>query len=173
MKTVTVKLGGKEYSIAQKPMGQMVKWRKRLGESRTMLIFQTLDHVVAQFTSIAQDAQEGGVANVDLGQALGLTRILPAIVEGLLNSIDEVWALVFEYAPDIAKDREWLEENAYDEEGIEAFRSILSLAFPISALWAMVSGRRAPATNTNSPTRNGATGLSPSGPVRKNVKTSS
>lgn len=168
-----VTLGGREYTIKQKPMGTTAKWRRKLSESQVLLIFQSLDRVVAQFTAIATDVEKDGLAGIDIAQALGLTRILPVVVNGLLGSIDEVWELLFEYATPLADDREWLEENAYDEEGVKAFLVVLGLCFPISALWETVSGRKVQQTNTNSPTRNGTSGLPASGPVRKSAKTSS
>lgn len=172
MRSETVKLGGREYTIEQKPMGATARWRETLRNSRVLLIFQSLDNVITQFTNIAQSMGDGGWQNVDAAEAFGLARILPVVMDGLTNSIDEVWAMVFEYAPNIAHDREWLEENAYDEEGVSAFLTVLALCFPITALWDQVSGRKASVIRTNSPTRNGASGLPASGPARKKAKTS-
>lgn len=172
MKSTTVTLGGREYTIEQKPMGATARWREKLRNGRVLLIFQSLDHLIAQFNTVSKDVADGGLANIDVADAFGLAHILPVAMDALTNSIDEVWELVFEYADTVAADREWLEENAYDEDGVAAFLVVLGQCYPITVLWEKVSGRKAPVTPTNSPTRNGAIGLPASGPKRKTVKTS-
>jgi hypothetical protein len=168
-KNTTVTIGGREYTLNEKLHKQAsARWREKLRTSSTVLMFSTLDQIGDAIAAL----RDGGVSNLDVGIAEGLTRILPSIANALLNCIDEVWELVYAYSSDIAADREYHDEHAYDDEAITAFGEILKLSFPIMALLGLVSGRKAPGTAQNSPTANGATGLSPLGPKRKIAKTS-
>ena len=76
--------------------------------------------------------------------------MLPAVVQGLVGSVDEIAELLFVYDGKLAAERKWIEANAYDEEAVAAFIEVLKLTYPITALWGMVSGSRAQQTSTSS-----------------------
>ena len=172
-KQVSVRLGGREYTIKEKPMGTNGAWRKKLRATSVMRVLESLDGFVVDLMDVFASIPEGGkLSDIDVGKALGVARILPTVVNSLAGSIDEVIDLLFEYEPKLKSDRKWLEANAYDEEVVTAFLEVLKLTFPIMALWGLVSGSRAQQTPTNSVSANGTSGLPPSGP-RKKVSTSS
>lgn len=151
-KTAKVELGGREYILSEKVMGVTQKWREHLRRSSVMLIFQSLDDAVGAVLG----AVEGGIENIKAEQVIPIARILPMIVNGLSNSIDDILELLFDYSPELADDKEWLLENAYDSEAIEAFIVVLKLNFPIGALWSLIRGPRVQAISTNLPSANGA-----------------
>lgn len=149
-----VTLGGREYVVSEKYSGITELWRKRLRESSVYTTFQSLDDVIALVFQIADE----GFGNLDGARVGILARILPAIVDSLANSMDEIKALVFDYSPEIAKDKEWLGEHAYDSEYTDVFVEVLKLNFPILGVLELLRGFKAPGTSTNLPSTNGATG---------------
>ena len=172
-RSVQVALGGREYTVREKPMGANIEWRTRLHNSRVYRIVDSLEQSLATIVGAVKQVATLGEAGTDWAQVIGAAQILPVVVNGLMHSIDDVWALIFAYAPEIKADEEWLKENAYDQEGVDVFLEILKLNFPIMALWGLLNGSRVQQTPSNSPARNGASGLPASGPVRKKSSTSS
>jgi hypothetical protein len=99
-----------------------------------------------------------------LADIAGLVRRMSGV---LLGSVDLMLDLMFKYSQELADDREWIEQNAYDEEALHAFAEVLKLAFPFGVLLEVVSGRMGSKTSSSLPIRNGASSLPASGPVRK------
>lgn len=157
-KQVKVKLGGKEYMLTEKTMGVTLKWREALRQSSVMRLFESLDGALAQLVNAVEGSNSGG--NLNLIAGINIATIAPAIMRGLAGSVDGVIELLFDYSPELAADREWLNDNAYDEEAIAAFVEVLKLNFPIMALWGLVTGSRVQPIATNLPSRNGASGTS-------------
>lgn len=155
-KQTKVNLGGREYIVTEKTMGVTLKWREQLRQSSVMQLFESLDGALAQLVSAVEGKGEGG--NLNLIAGINLATVAPAIMRGLANSVDDVIELLFDYSPELAADREWLNDNAYDEEAIAAFIEVLKLNFPIMALWGLVGGSRVQPIVTNLPSRNGASG---------------
>ena len=173
-KQVTVTLGGRAYAISEKPSGVNMKWRKKMRATSLMRVFESLDGLVADLVALAGSIPDGGkLSDIDIGKALGVARVLPAMVNGLSNSIDDIIDLLFEYEPKLKTDRKWLDENAYDEEYVRAFLEMLKILFPIMGIWEMVAGFRGQSTPGNSASVNGASnGLPASGPKRKALTSS-
>lgn len=167
-KQVTVSLGGRAYTIREKPTGINSKWRERMRATTVMRTFESLGGTVDDL--IVLSSTSGGIKEIDLGKALGLARILPAVVNGLTNSVDDIKALVYEYEPNLVAERAWLEENAYDSEFVAAFLEVLKLLYPIMGVWEMVTGFRGQQTPTNSPSPNGDSGLGMEGPKKRDPR---
>ena len=162
-KTVNVTLAGRQYPIVEKPIVVAAVWREKLRKSKAMAIFESLDVAMAQLVAVGDSItdENGNLtswANVDVSQVVGVAKILPVVVNGLASSIDEIEDMIFAYSPELAADREWIEQNAYDDEAVAVFVEVLRMAFPISAAWALVSGPRAAQTARNLPSKNGASG---------------
>lgn len=159
LKQATVVLGGRNYTVSQKVMGVHLRWRETLRQCSVYRIFESLDGALLQIqqsaTQIGDDLSNG---SINWAAGIHFAAIAPAVVHGLVNSIDEIHALVFDYSPEIKADKDWLMENAYDEEMIAVFVEILKLHFPILALWDLIRGPAAQATVTNLPSTNGAGG---------------
>lgn len=140
-KSVTVKLGGQSYKVEALPIRQSKLWRDKLSQP------------FAQITHALEGA--GTIEINQFGDIAGLVRTLSGT---LLGAIDTVLDLMFSYSPALAADRERIEENAYDEEALDAFAAILGLAYPFGRLLAVVSGRRETQTLPNLPSQNGVSG---------------
>ena len=173
-KQITRTLGGREYTFTEKTMGINAAWRTELRQSSVMHVLESLDGLLNDLIAMVNSVPEGGgLSDIDLGKAIGLARILPAVVRALAGSVDEIIELLFRYEPKVKTDRKWLEQNAYDGEIIEAFMGVLTLVFPSMGVWEMVIGSRGQQTPGNSASANGdLNGLPASGPKKK-VSTSS
>lgn len=120
MKTAKVTLAGKLYTVTELPRRKSAAWRERLAESMTGLV-QLLEAAPAAM----------GAAN-----AANMRGLLPAATlatQQVLGSIDTAYELLLEYAPELARDKERLDDEAYDSEIVEAFMAILGLAYPFGA----------------------------------------
>lgn len=124
MKTVQVSIAGREYTITPLPIKRNREWRK-------------------QFDAPIQDAanllaEVGGYADTefeDTGKMIGsigkaVSGKLPKVIDHLLKSADTITKAVFDYSPELKKDKKHIEENGFDEEIVSCFLSILGLAFP-------------------------------------------
>ena len=116
MRTVTVEIAGKEYTINEKKRKANAKWRAS---------FQT------QFTEIA-DLIEGLPAMELTTEAVA--QLIRQIVAKLGGSVDIMADLVFSYSPELSADKKTIEEDAYDSEIMQVFTEVLKLAYPFGSL---------------------------------------
>lgn len=137
MKSETVTIGEKPYTIREAKRKANAKWRQR---------FQ------AEFVEIA--ALIEGLPKTDLtADAIG--GLLNQIVAKVGGSVDILAELVFAYSPELAADRETIEEEAYDSEIMAAFTAVLKLAYPFGSVIETLSslaelGRKGKSTSPNS-----------------------
>jgi hypothetical protein len=161
-KTAQVTVAGRAYLISEKMIGPAAKWRDHLNASQTMRIFKSLDGAMAQLVAALDSVapNDDGVrdwGSINVASVINVAELLPVLVNGLSHSIDEIIDMVFDYSPELAADREWIEENAPSSEAVAAFVEILKLCFPFLGILALL-GPRAQPTSTNSPSPNGASG---------------
>jgi len=122
MRSVTVKLGGKEYIVYELKARQNQTWRAQL-KTR----FETLADVIGN--APATELNTTGVS--------GLIRNITNLV---MDSIGDVREAILAYSPELSADRLFIEENAYDSEIMDAFMEVLTLAFPFGNLVKKASG---------------------------------
>lgn len=122
MKTAVVTIGEKSYTVREAKRKASAKWRQA---------FQ------AEFTDVA-----------NLIEGLPRTEMTPEALGGLLHqivgkvggSVDILAELVFDYSPELAADRETIEEEAYDSEIMAAFTAVLKLAYPFGSVLETMNG---------------------------------
>lgn len=153
-KQVKVLLGEREYFVAEKFSGLTERWRKHLRESAVFVTLQSLDDVVALVGKVIDANEE----KLDVASITSLARFVPAILNSLSNSMDDIKALTFDYVPEMAADKEWIADHVYDSEIVAAFVEVLKMNFPIMGALELLRGSKAPGTSTNLPTMNGAIG---------------
>jgi hypothetical protein len=128
MKTVQVSIAGRDYIVAPLPIVKNREWRKQF-EKPIKDAIKLLSEIADFAEKEADKKYEDGVAMIgDIGKAI--SGSLSPVVDHLLGSADTIVDAVFQYAPAMKEDREYIEENGYDDEIVKCFLSILTLAFP-------------------------------------------
>lgn len=131
MRTLDIQLGDKTYTLRQLTVRPSRKWRQQVDEKYRDAI-EAFVNVIVSWPE--NDGPQGTNA---LGHLFTQhsERILPVIQKVLLESIDDAFELLLDYSPELQKDREYLEENAYDDEIIKAFLEVLQWAYPFASLF--------------------------------------
>lgn len=149
-KEFTAALGGRNYTVAALPIAPSRVWREKASKE--------FDVILKAFSVSF---------NFETSQIGELAILLQAVVNTLKRASDQILDLLFEYAPNLKAEREWIEHNATDEEALAVFQEVLKLAFPFGVLLELVTGRTGSKTLSNSPSPNGVSALPASGPVKR------
>ena len=113
MRTETITLVEKEYILREMPVRPARQFREALK---------------AEFGSfIALVEGSPNVELTDMGAVSGLLRTLSAT---LLDSVDKALDLLLQYSPELAKDREYIEDNAVGSQVVDGFLAAVGLSFP-------------------------------------------
>ena len=111
-KTTKVTLAEWEYTVTELPSRKNADWRVQVDEAL------------------------GDVSSL-VGQGVRLTNLQDA-VDGvralLLGGAGTILGLMFDYAPEVAKDRDRIEAEVYDSEVVTAFLEVCTLAYPFGSL---------------------------------------
>jgi hypothetical protein len=113
MRTIEVVLGGQTFTVRELPVRKNAGWRKQLAEP---------------FAELVQRLAAAPEAKID--DAKSLADLVQSLSGVLIGSIDTLVDLLLAYSPELTHVREFVEENAYDSEIMEAFTGVLGLAFP-------------------------------------------
>lgn len=143
MRQVIVTLGGRQYTIVAPPIRQSKAWREKLA---------------IPFSSLTQALEQAGAVKIDVQQLGDIAALVKRFSGVLIGSIDTLLDMLFDYSPTLASDREWIEENAYDEEALAAFTEVLKLAYPLGTLSQILAGPTANKTSSNLHSPSGGTG---------------
>ena len=122
MKTIQITLGGQQYTVQELPLRKNAAWRQKL----TTLISGVTDLV--------------GATQIALNNTSDLIVVVNQVRDVLLAAPDQVAGLFFEYAPELAADRERIENEVYESELLSAFVEVLKLAYPFGQLLNLASG---------------------------------
>ena len=124
MKTIQVKIAGREYTITPLPIKKNREWRKQFDAP-----IQDAANLLAEVGGYAdREFEDTGKMVGEIGKAV--SGSLPTVINHLLGSADTINKAVFDYSPEMKKDKKHIEENGFDEEIVSCFLSILGLAFP-------------------------------------------
>jgi len=113
MDRVKVTLGGRDYEIEPLRYKKSQAWRRQLSEK--------IDGIANVFSTVIE---------LEIDSAEDIALIVTEAKSVLLDSMEDVFDLLMEYSPDLKKDREFIEEQAYDQEIVDAFIEVVKLAFP-------------------------------------------
>ena len=142
MRSASVTLGEREYKIVELRSRDNSAWRKEFRETLAPVL-ELLG--IAATTELPTSMAEAQESKNNLAPVFSALQRVAGV---MLESIDDVKDMVFSYSPALRKDRERIEENAFDSELVEAFTSILGLAFPFGALAAGLRRFTASGTQT-------------------------
>lgn len=128
-KQENVTLAGKPFTITALPPRKADVWREKV---RVKL------------------SQLNGVSGNDTTKTDATAKLFDNIFDLACAAPSEIRDLLFEYAPEIGKAKEFILDNGDDEEIIDAFVVCARMAFPFGKLMSMVrNGFNTPATSTN------------------------
>lgn len=119
MRTVTVKIAKKEFTINEKRSRENAEWRKSLE---------------VPFEGLA--ALLKGAPGTSLTDGESLSNLVKSVSGLLLGSIDKVIEFLIDYAPEL----EAVREEAYDSELLDAFTAVLGLAYPFGRVLDRITG---------------------------------
>jgi hypothetical protein len=137
----TVILAGQEYSISQLNMRANKEFREHITEPANKII------------ALVQNYQ-----NIEINSAADIAGLIMVVKDVLFGSMDLLLDSLFAYAPELAADRERIEQEAYDDEAIAALGAVAALAYPFGQLVSVWGGPNVTLTSTNSALPNGAAG---------------
>jgi len=154
MKSIHVELAGKTYEIESLKFKAERAWRKKYDAPITDLI-----NAISHVRSLS--GQEFNKP-ADLFKEIGSVLLTHAndLIKALLDSPDTLFEAICDYSPALAADRQFIEENAYQDDIAKAFVEVLKIAYPFGSLLGMVTslGSLEKQTSPNSPSPNGASG---------------
>jgi hypothetical protein len=122
-KSVTITLGGKTYEVAEAPMRKNAAWRA------------SLSALLTDVGGLMASAE-----TIELNNVSDLLAVVRQIQDVLLSAPDRVTAMLFDYSPVLAADRQRIEAEVYESEMIAAFVEVLKLAYPFGELLNLASG---------------------------------
>lgn len=128
MRQATIQLAGREYTVTQLPIRANREWRKRFDEPLDLILgaLKDLQPLVGQEWETT-DSMVKAIGERVIGRLGGLGEVMLGMSDTILESL-------FAYSPEMANDREWIEEKAFDDEAMKAFLEVVKLAFPFGGL---------------------------------------
>lgn len=133
MNEVTVELAGKKYKVTQLTIRKNREWRERFDKPIGVI----LDAATLVGDLAGKKYDQKGALMSDLFVAI--TARAADIGTLLMDSMEIVLDALYAYAPAIQADKEFVEENAFDDEAVRAFGEVLKLAYPFGQLISLVS----------------------------------
>ena len=114
MKQATITLAGIDYEIRELPVRKNREWR------------QKLEQVLQPLIDVAEAAPTIQVSTDNLKGVIDAVRPL---IDAALGSTDILIDMVFAYVPNLEREREAIEAEAYDSEFVAAFQTCMGLAY--------------------------------------------
>jgi len=150
MKNTKAVLAGRTYTIESLKFKAERAWRKTFDAPITNLV-NTLSQT-RTITSESNDAKQWlqQVGSMVLSHAGELVR-------AMIDSPDTMLDAICAYSPALAADRDFIEENAYQDEIAAAFVEVLKIAYPFGTLLGMITslGSQEKQTMPSSPSPSG------------------
>lgn len=116
MQKETITLGDREYTLTELPLRKAREFRAALREP---------------FGEVIAMLENGTSTQINDGKAVA--HLIRSASNTVLQSVDTATDLLCLYSPEIAKDREYVEDNAVGSEVIDAFIVVIGLVFPFLA----------------------------------------
>lgn len=136
-RTITLTLAERTYDIPMAPIMHAKAWRAQLRGP--------LNELMALFSTNV---------SLELNNVADLLALADKFIPLLMDTPETLFTLLLAYAPALETEREFLEENAYDDELVTAFLAVLRAAFPLDRLTSLL-GPASPTTLRNSPAPSG------------------
>lgn len=113
MRSETITLGEREYTLGELPIKPARLWRNELKNNFGHLL------------DLVETAP-----NVEINDMRAVSAILRTLSATLLDSVDLALELLLKFSPALEGDREYIENNALGSQVVDGFLAAISLAFP-------------------------------------------
>lgn len=130
MKSFTVTLGKKEYTVEQLTIEPTREIRNKFAD------------FIAPAVNALQNAP-----STDMKDYAAIAGIINIAKDALIGYTNTAFDLLCEYSPEIKADRELIEKTAYDDEVMVAFVEVVKLLFPFEGALKALSGLNWPQTS--------------------------
>jgi hypothetical protein len=138
MKTIKVRLAGKEYELKPLPIRKAREVRQRF---------------IAPINELIEAIKR--LPKIDLTDMQSIGMLVESVQSSLLNSTDICLEILLLFSPEMVEDRERIEDEGYEEEVIAAFVEALKMLYPFGGMLKSLSGLAALATSTSSASASG------------------
>jgi hypothetical protein len=132
IETICVRLGEREYTIAQAGFARARPWKQRLF-AEVKPLFERLN----------------GAGEMAINSPSDLLQLIPVAEDLFVEGLDTIFDLLLTYAPALGEDRAYIEEHATDKQILTAFQEVVVLADPFGVVAQMnrTLGRRTNGTS--------------------------
>lgn len=113
MKTETITLGEKQYTLRELPIRPARQFR------------EVLKAHFGGFVDLVEASP-----NVELGDMKAISGLMRTLSATLLDSVDTALDLLLQFSPELAADRDYIESNAVGSQVVDAFIVAVGLSFP-------------------------------------------
>lgn len=150
MKSTTVTIAGRQYSIESLKFKAEREWRKKYDAPISALI-----NTLSQTRTITDQSNDPGQWLRQMGGVL--LSHAGELVKALIESPDTLLNAICDYSPVLQADRDYIEENSYQDEIAAAFIEVLKIAYPFGSLLSLVKnlGSLEKQTTPSSPSPSG------------------
>lgn len=122
--SVEITLGSQTYRVYRLPIKANRIWREKMRAP-----FDQVLGVAAQAINLLPNLKD--MRSISIPDVL---ELLHTTVPGLLGSSDILFELLLDYSPALRADRERIENEAFDNEVIDALLRVMPMAFPLDRL---------------------------------------
>ena len=120
-------LGGQKYDIRPLPIARSREWRAKVKAPLELIV-----------TTVA-NLPELNLNDLEIGAIVGLVQHIFATVT---DAPDLMLGWLYDYAPNIAEDKDRIEAEAFDAEVAEAFALIVKQVYPLGRLVSALGGKK-------------------------------
>jgi hypothetical protein len=157
VKSTKVNLAGREYTIESLKFRAERAWRKKYDVPIASLI--------GAISNVKELSSKQFDKPTDLLKEVGTVLLTHAndLMKALLDSPDIIFEAVCDYSPALAADKDFIEENAYQDEIATVFIEVLKIAYPFGSLLGIAQslgniGSQEKQTSQNLPLPSGESG---------------
>lgn len=141
VKTVSVRLGDKDFEIREASFLVSKPWKTRL-----------MKEIQPLFEKLSS------APNMTFEKPEDLFKLFPLAESIFIQGIEAIYELLIAYSPVLAEEKDYIAENATDRQIVAAFREVVTLADPFGVVAGLNRqiGRGTIGTLSNSQSVNGA-----------------
>lgn len=154
MKSITVNLAGHTFTIESLKFKAERAWRKKYD--------LPVANLIGAIATVKEVSSTEFDKPTDLLKQIGGILLSHAtdLMKALLDSPDIIFEAICDYSPVLADNRDFIEENAYQDEIAAVFIEVLKIAYPFGSLLGIAQslGSLEKQTSPNSPEPNGESG---------------